>query len=129
MSVVARRAPNGVEDDLVAVFDYDDCAATLGTSYRAKLPNRACIIGEDAYIDIPNFWRADECRLWVIDDIVDHFDDGRLTQGFNYQMDSVNDDLLAGRTESSIVTLADSLRFQRHMDQMRSSMTVASEKR
>lgn len=121
VSVVARHAPNGVEDDLVTVFDYDDCVATLVSSFRAKLPNRACIIGEDAYIEIPNFWRADEARLWVLDEIVDHFDDGRSTHGFNYQIDSVNDDLLAGRTESTVVTLGDSLRFQRHMDWIRTS--------
>lgn len=129
IATVARRAPNGVEDDLVSIFDYDDCVATLGTSFRAKLPNRAHIIGEDAYISIPNFWRANDCQLWVLDEIVDRFDDGRTTHGFDFQIDAVNEDLLAGRRESQIVTLADSLRFQRHMDRVRSSMTLASEKR
>ena len=55
ISVVARYAPNGVEDDVVATFNYENFVATLGTSYRAKLRNWAYIVGEDGYIAIPDF--------------------------------------------------------------------------
>ena len=120
VSVVSRHAPNGVEDDVAALFRYDDCVATLGTSFRAKLQNWAYIIGEDAYIAIPNFWCASECQLWVLDDRVDHFNDGRSTNGFDYQIEAVNEDLLAGRTQSEIMPLSASLRFQQHMDLIRS---------
>ena len=126
ISVVSRHAPNGVENDVVAIFNYDDCVATLGTSFRAKLQNSAYIIGEDGYIEIPNFWRANECRLWVLDEIVDQFDDGRTTNGFVYQIDAVNEDLAAGRIESGIVSHADSLRFQRHMDAIRARFSNAA---
>jgi predicted dehydrogenase len=37
--VVARKAPNGVEDDLAILFNYDNAVATLGTSFRCKLQN------------------------------------------------------------------------------------------
>jgi len=120
ISVVARKAPNGVEDDLVATFDYPDFVATLGTSYRAKLRNWAYVIGDEAYIAIPNFWCAGECQLWLRDDRVDHFADGRTTNGFDYQIESVNLDLIAGRTQSEIMPLSESLRFQQHMDRIRS---------
>ncbi len=120
ISVVARHAPNGVEDDVVAIFNYADFVATIGTSFRTKLRNWAYIIGEDGYIAIPNFWCANECQLWVLDDQVDQFSDGRSTNGFVYQTKSVNDDLIAGRAQSEIMPLAASLRFQRHMDWIRS---------
>lgn len=120
ISVVSRHAPNGVEDDVAALFRYDDYVATLGTSFRAKLQNWAYIIGEDAYVAIPNFWCANECQLWVLDEMVDRFDDGRTTAGFDYQIEAVNNDLLAGRTQSEIMPLSESLRFQRHMDLIRS---------
>lgn len=123
VSVVSRHAPNGVDDDVAAIFNYEDCVATLGTSFRAKLQNSAYIIGEDAYIAIPNFWRADECQLWVLDEMVDHFDDGRTTHGFDYQIEAVNEDLLAGKRQSEIMPLSESLRFQRHMDRMRSKFS------
>ncbi|MEM9386800.1 MAG: Gfo/Idh/MocA family oxidoreductase [Pseudomonadota bacterium] len=118
-TVVARRAPNGVEDDLVATLSFGDCIASLGTSFRAKLRNWAYIIGEEGYIAIPDFWRADECQLWHLDEMVDRFVDQRTTEGFHYQIDSVNEDLQAGRRESTIVPLAASLRVQRMMDTIR----------
>jgi len=120
VSVVSRHAPNGVEDDVAAIFNYDDYVATLGTSFRAKLQNWAYIIGEDAYVAIPNFWCANNCQLWVLDDMVDSFDDGRTTNGFDYQIDAVNNDLLTGRKQSEVMPLSESMRSQRHMDLIRS---------
>ena len=120
MTVVSRHAPNGVEDDVVATFDYPDFVATLGTSFRAKLRNWAYVVGDAGYVAIPNFWCASECQLWVLDDMVDSFDDGRKTNGFNYQIDAVNADLAAGRTESTIMPLSASLSFQSQMDRIRS---------
>ena len=120
VQVVSRHAPNGVEDDVVATFNYADSLATIGTSFRAKLRNWAYIVGEDGYIAIPDFWRANECQLWVLDEQVDRFDDRRTTNGFDYQIRAVNDDLIAGRTQSETMPLASSLQIQRHMDLIRS---------
>ena len=62
IQVIARKAPNGVEDDVQMLFNYGDnengCSATLGTSFRSKLQNWTYIIGEEAYIAIPDFWRV-----------------------------------------------------------------------
>ena len=120
INVASRHAPNGVEDDVAAIFNYRDFLATIGTSFRAKLRNWAFVIGEEGYIAIPDFWRASECQLWVLDDMVDRFDDGRSTNGFDYQIKAVNEDLLAGRVQSQTIPLAASLRFQKHMDLIRS---------
>ncbi len=121
VDVVARHAPNGVEDDIVATFDFDDFVSTIGTSFRTKLRNWAFVIGEDGYIAIPDFWRANECQLWVLDEQVDRFHDPRSTNGFDYQVRAVNDDLIAGRTQSETIPLAASLRIQQHMDLIRSN--------
>jgi predicted dehydrogenase len=120
IGVVSRHAPNGVEDDVVATFDYPQFVASIGTSFRAKLRNWAYIIGDEGYVAIPDFWRANECQLWVLDEMVDCFEDGRSTNGFDYQIRAVNDDLVLGRTQSEIIPMAASLRFQRHMDLIRS---------
>lgn len=120
ISVTARHAPNGVEDDLVATFAYPDFVASLGTSFRAKLRNWAYVIGDEAYVAIPDFWPANGCQLWVLDEMVDSFDDGRKTNGFDYQVEAVNKDLAAGRKESNVMPLSASLRFQSHMDLIRS---------
>ena len=119
IAVVARHAPNGVEDDVAAIFNYRDCVATLTTSFRAKLRNWAYIVGDEGAVSIPNFWCANEAQLWAVDEMVDRFNDGRKTHGFNFQIDAVNQDLIGSRQESEIMPLSESLRFQRHMDLIR----------
>ena len=125
VKVVSRRAPNGVEDDVVAVFDYADeegepsTVATLATSFRCKLQNWAYIVGDEGYIAIPDFWRARECSLYVLDERVDHFQEEREHQGFCHEARAVNDDLRQGRRESSVVQQSDSLKFQEHMARIR----------
>jgi len=119
MDVVARFAQNGVDDDVTMQFDYGDCVASLATSFRCKLPNTAYVIGTRGYIEIPQCWRATDCRLFELDECVDVFNDGRLGSGFEFQIAAVSEDILAGRSESRIVSHTDSLAFQRDMDQVR----------
>ena len=120
IAAVSRHAPNGVEDDVVATLQYDDLVATISTSFRAKLPNWGYVIGDRGYVAVPNFWCANECQLWVGDDRVDRFEDDRSTNGFDYQIESVNGDLIAGRRQSEVVPLSASLAFQQQMDRIRS---------
>jgi len=123
IQVVAHRAPNGVEDDVVMMFDYGEqtegAVATLATSFRSKLQNWAYIIGEEAYIAIPNFWRASECSLLHLDTRIDHFEDGRASLGFNYETIASNEDILAGRQQNSIMPWNTTLRLQQHMADVR----------
>ena len=119
VEAVARRAPNGVDDDVVMLFNYDDCVATLATSFRCKLQNSAYIIGTEGYIEIPHFWRAPECRLLALHDVVDRFVDHRDGSGFEYQIAAASDDIRLGRKESGVVSHAASLAVQRDMDRVR----------
>jgi len=123
IEVVAHRAPNGVEDDVAMLFDYDEdgegAVATLGTSFRSKLQNWAYIIGEEGYIAIPDFWRACDCSLFQLDTLVDRFEDGRKSLGFNFETVAVNEDILAGRQQNVIMPWSNSIRFQEHMERVR----------
>ena len=123
IQVIARKAPNGVEDDLQMLFNYGDndsgCSATLAASFRSKLQNWAYIIGEESYIAIPDFWRAGECRLYHLDECVDRYEDGRSSLGFNYETVAAGDDILQGRQQNRIMTWNATVRFQEHMDRVR----------
>ena len=123
VQATAHRAPNGVEDDLSVVFGYGEEAegamATLGASYRSKLRNWAYIIGEEAYLAIPDFWRAEECRLYHLDECVDRFGDGRKSLGFNYETAAAGDDILAGRQQNHLMPWRNTIRFQEHMERIR----------
>jgi len=115
VDVTVRRAKNGVDDDVVMVFDYQDAVATLATSFRCRLQNAAYIIGEEGYIAIPDFWRARECALFRMDEEIDRFSDGRKSLGYNYETVAVAEDLRAGRTQSPTVPWTTSMKLQEHM--------------
>ena len=116
IDVVSRNAPNGVEDDVVAIFDYADYAATLSCSFRCKLPNQTHIIGDQGHIVIPDFWAASECHLYRVDEKIDSFTDGRRSRGYDYEATAVGEDLVEGRRESGTVPLAFSRVFQEHIE-------------
>ncbi|MCU0989094.1 MAG: Gfo/Idh/MocA family oxidoreductase [Xanthomonadales bacterium] len=123
IQVVARKARNGVEDDLVMLFDYSEGepahTASLATSFRCRLPNWAHIIGEEGYIAIPDFWRASECRLYQLDECIDSFCDGRTSLGFNYETEAASRDMLRGLQQNSIIPWSVTVRIQEHMDRVR----------
>ena len=125
LHVLSHRAPNGVEDDVSMIQRYGDRFATLGTSFRARLRNAAFLIGDEGYIAIPDFFRARECSLYRLDERIDHFDDGRDSLGFDYQIEEVSADILGGRRESETVPLAASLRFQERMAEVRECFDAA----
>jgi hypothetical protein len=104
---------------VVTLWNYRDTVVSLATSFRAKLQNWAYIIGEQGYIAIPNFWRASECQLFQLDTKIDHFQDGRTSLGFNYEISAASGDIQLGRTQSTIIPLSSSLRFQRLMARVR----------
>jgi predicted dehydrogenase len=115
IEAVGRTAANGVEDDVSTILDYGHAIATLSTSFRCKLQNWAYIIGTQGYIAIPDFWRADQCSLYYLDERIDYFEAQRETFGFNYQIEEVSADILAGRKQSAVVPLATSLALQEDM--------------
>ncbi|MEC7290669.1 MAG: Gfo/Idh/MocA family oxidoreductase [Pseudomonadota bacterium] len=115
LHVVHQRAPNGVEQDLTALFDFGDITATLSTSYRCRLRNAAHIIGEDGYIVIPDFFRADRAERWHLDEQIDLAAYPRETGGYEYQAMALGEDVLEKRNESALVTHAKSLRIQKDM--------------
>jgi predicted dehydrogenase len=124
MHVIRRDAPNGVEDDIAALFDYDDCTATLATSFRCKLQNWAYIIGDEGYIAIPDFWRASECSLYRLDERVDRFSDGRVTLGFEFEARAASCDILARRQQSAVVPWSSSATFQDHIAKVKASSAL-----
>ena len=119
---VGRMAPNGVCDDLSVLMDYGSYTATIGTSFRAKLQNWAYIIGTEGYIAIPDYWRAREAKLYVLDTCVDSFVDNRNERGFVHEIAAVMSDIAEGRTQSPICSLADSVAVQVLMANIQSAV-------
>jgi|GEM_PF-2973711 len=128
MAVMTHLAPNGVEDDVSMLFDYgansDGVLAALGTSYRCKLSNSAYIIGEEGTVVIPDFFRANQCSLYQLDNRVDHFEDGRQSIGLNYEVIACGEDILAGRQQNRLMPWSSTVRFQELMARVRNGRST-----
>lgn len=116
--VVVHKAPNGVDIDTHMVFQYSDAMSTLHSAFSCKLHNWTYVIGEKGYIAIPDFWRAKEAFLYEEENIIDTVKDTRQSFGFDYEIESVSEDLIQGRKESGIMPHAYSQRLQNTMAQV-----------
>ena len=125
LQVCGRLAPNGVENDVSAIFHMPDMIATLGSSFRCRLKNSAFIIGDQGYIEIPDFFRAFECSLFQIDERIDHFRDDRKTFGFEHEIAEVSADILEGRRMSERIPLDLSLQIQEEMAAIKLALGAA----
>jgi len=108
-------APNGVENDVSAIFKCGDVTATIGSSFRCRLRNSAFIVGDEGYIEVPDFFRAFEASLYHLDERKEHFVDDRKTFGFDHEIGEVSTDILGGRKTSERLPLTLSLRIQEEM--------------
>jgi predicted dehydrogenase len=115
ISVISRKAPTGVDNDVNMLLEYEDASASLHSSFRSKLNNHAYIIGEKGYIDIPEFWHARECILYDSENIIDSFQDDRKGKGYEFEIDAVSIDLLNGLKQSGVMPLDYSRKLQEHM--------------
>lgn len=119
LSLKAKKAPTGVDDHLVMQMEYGDVTAELTASLRCHLPNWTYIVGDEGYIAIPNVWQTRECFHYENGKRVEHFNDKRRSNGYNFETDAVNADLLSGRKQSETVPLELSLKLQQHMELVR----------
>ncbi|GAB3028507.1 Gfo/Idh/MocA family protein [Bowmanella dokdonensis] len=115
LSVDYHQAPNGVEDDVNWTLRYPDSVSSLGTSFRCRLPNWAFIIGDNGYIAIPDFFRASQASLYVLDQRVEHFEDNRLGSGFEFEIQAATEAIREGRLEAPGMPLSASLECQRQL--------------
>ncbi len=119
IDVFARPASTGVDLDVTMLFRYEDLLANLATSFDSKLPNVCYLIGDEGTISIPDFWKAKSCFLHVGDELKDEYMDGRNAEGFNYEIQTVSQEILDGLRQSEVMPLSNSEAFQRHMDAVR----------
>ena len=113
-----HQADNGVEDDVVILNTYGEnsnATAQMATSFRCKLNNYLTLIGDQAMLTIADYWGAREVKLYEGNECIDCFSEVREHQGFNYQIEQVSRELLAGQLQPGVVRWADSRAFARHI--------------
>ena len=112
-----HSADNGVEDDVVILNTYagNNVTAQLSTSFRGTLTNCLTLVGDRGTISISNYWEARDVLLYRDGHCVDGWSENRPHRGFNYQIERVSSEILAGKLQPEVVTWDDSRAFQRHI--------------
>lgn len=110
----------GVDERTGIILQYGEVTATLFTSMVNIMTNKAVLYGEKGYIEIPGFFKATSAILY--DDhhnLIEKFEDGRTTKGYNFEIQHVTNLLLEGKIESDIVTHSLSNDVQEIMTEVR----------
>jgi predicted dehydrogenase len=119
IEVNGSLAPSGVDREVGLLLGYDDGrAATLLGTLRHQTPGAARIFGTEGFIEIPpRFHHPD--RIVLHRNGADPEELVRPPQGagYSHELVEVSECLRAGRTESSVMPLADTLAVQRILNE------------
>lgn len=115
VAVSGSLAPTGVDVEAGLLLGYDDGrAAALTISLRHPTPGAARIAGTDGWIDIrPRFHHPDTIVVNRRDQEPETITRPAAGGGYSHELVEVTEAVLAGRTESAVMPLADSLAVQR----------------
>ncbi len=122
----AHLAPSGV-DDLDSIFlSYADGArAMLSCSQRIYRPREAFIVGTDGYVKIHDiFFRPDRLTLHLRGQRPEDHHFPIAGNGYGYEVAEVHRCLRAGRTESALMPLDETIRLMQLMDELRAAWGV-----
>lgn len=117
----------GVDAEAGLLVDFGQGrTATLQTSFRAPTPGNARIYGSDGWIDIPpRFHHPDRLVLHRFGAASEEIPAPVRGAGYSYEFDEVARAVAAGRTESTIMPLADTLAVQRVLQDAADQLGVA----
>lgn len=110
----------GVDEQSAFVLKYANGAiAMLGCAVRTMLRHVVMIYGTEGWIEVPHqFWNTTKAILHKGDkEII--FDEPHIANGYEYEAREVADCLAAGRTESAILPLDESVRIMETLDTIR----------
>ncbi|MGG4554453.1 Gfo/Idh/MocA family protein [Paenibacillus humicus] len=116
----AHIGETGVDEHFSILLDYGQGrSASLHGAVRLALTNEAYIYGTEGSIHIPSFLNATKAVLHVNGQEPVEVKDDRAAVGYAFEAEEVGRCLLAGETESSAITLAESLGIMQLLDQLR----------
>ncbi|GGH12047.1 Gfo/Idh/MocA family protein [Paenibacillus segetis] len=110
----------GVDEQFSLLLDYGEGrTATLNGAIRLQLRNDAYIYGTEGMIHVPSFLEAKSATLFVDGKEVEKYTDEREAIGYAFEAEEVGRCLLTGVTESSVISLDESLNIMKLLDEVR----------
>ncbi len=121
MASLAHLGPTGVDEQAGVVFSYSGGkTAAFTTSLQVNSPIEARVIGTTAQILLqPRWYRTRGLTLSTLGEADQHFDFPMEGNGYQFQAAAVGECLRAGKLESSVMPLDETLSILRTMDALR----------
>lgn len=121
VAAFATPAVTGVDAQTSAVFGYPSGAhALITTSLDSRTANTASITGTKGRIDMPHWTGGEQpLRLSLLDGVTQSLEYPHEGKGLRFQAGEVAARLRAGKTESPVIPLDETLSIMRTMDLMR----------
>ena len=124
---VAHEAPTGVDEQSAYLLRHaQGQISVLASALRTQTSMSAYVYGTHGQIHLPKqFWRAKEMIVQPRNKAPQHVHLPYDGNGYQFEAQEVVDCLLAGKTESETMPLADSLSLMRAMDRIRRQWGLA----
>jgi hypothetical protein len=120
---MAELGSTGVDEQTAFILGYDTGAmAVLSTAIRTNTPHEAFIIGTDGWIKIHNPWWVSDTLTLKVGGQEQTIPCPMVGNGYNYEAVETGDCLRAGKLESDIMPLDETLALIKIMDQIRSQI-------
>ncbi len=117
---LADMTSTGVDARMSCSLGYEGGGmASLFSAIRTSTPQEARIIGEQGHIVIPKFWAPSTARLYKHGKQVEEYTLAPKSEGFEYEIAAIQEDLRAGRTESLVMPLNESIAIAETLDALR----------
>ncbi len=127
VAAVGSRFPTGVDAEAALLLGYaDGRSATLATSLRNALPGQARVVGTAGWIDVlPRFHHPQTIVLNRAGAEPETITRPQLGTGYAHELIEVTTCLQAGRTQSAVMPLADTLAVQDVLEQAAGQLGVS----
>lgn len=126
VSALGSLEPSGVDADATILLGFDEGrTATLMCSLHSPMPGHARIFGTTGWIDIlPRFHHPNSFVLHRHGHEPEQFSLPALGSGYSHELIEVTEAIKAGRTESAIMSLADTLTVQRVLEDVLTQLGI-----
>jgi len=122
---MARFSARGVDELASYLFRFPSgCLTTIKTSYNVQMKNEALIYGSEGYIEFPQFQTGEHFTVFKHEGNNEvksktEVHEKNHPNGFIYQVEEVVQSIRAGKTESHIIPLDETVAIMEIMDTMR----------
>lgn len=120
----AIKTETGVDESIQIQMDYgSNRLAQLFGSISLITSKEAYIYGEDGYIKLPLFWKANSFSIHK-DEEIENIELSYKSSGYVHEIEEVVECIQSGKTESTLFNLNDSLMSARLVEKILSSILV-----